>query len=319
MNEHKPSKGILSIDGRKKSGNPGRALVIIACLSMAAIIGLITFFSSINIVQDGTVGVVRRFGEITEIITPGGWNVRLSWIHDVQIFDVRTREANMEFNAYSVDAQNIRGQISIQYRLIPGAVVLVAREFGTLEQLESMIHAMFNQQILNTIASRTATYLIEQMYLIEGEIHARILPNEINFHITVTNIALEGLQFSDAFRQAVDARIVAREHQEQTRIEVETERLRADLALEVARLEGEAVVVAAEADARAIQVMLEVWDDLTTDVRDIMLRQLAIETWDGSLPNVVGGGEFSFILENFGASDTNPSQLNPPPVINTNE
>ena len=266
-------------------------------------IGVVTFFSSINIIQDGTVGVVRRFGEITETITPGGWNVRLSWIHDVEIFDVRTREATMQFNAYSVDAQNIRGQISIQYRLNPGAVQYVAREFGSLEQLESMIHAMFNQQILNTIASRTATYLIEQMYLVEGEVHGRILPNEGNFHITVTNIALEGLQFSDAFRQAVDARIVAREHQEQTRIEVETERLRADLALEVARLEGEAVVVAAEAEARAIQVMLEVWDDLTFDVREIMLRQLAIEVWDGVLPNVIGGGDFNFILDNFGGME----------------
>jgi len=304
MDEHTPKPRIefTEVKGSKNSGKKlGKILAILVCLGLAALIGVITFFSSINIIQDGTVGVVRRFGEITETITPGGWNVRLSWIHDVEIFDVRTREARMEFNAYSVDAQNIRGQISIQYRLNPGAVQFVAREFGSLEQLESMIHAMFNQQILNTISSRTATYLIEQMYLVEGEVHGRILPNESNFHITVTNIALEGLQFSDAFRQAVDARIVAREHQEQTRIEVETERLRADLALEVARLEGEAVVVAAEADARAIQVMLEVWDDLTTDVRDIMLRQLAIEVWDGVLPNVIGGGDFSFILDNFGA------------------
>ena len=303
MNTDKPTIKLETIKGgggKKKEAKPAIKIGILVCLLIAGLIGAVTFFSSINIIQDGTVGVVRRFGQITETITPGGWNVRLSWIHDVQIFDIRTREATMDFNAYSVDAQNIRGQISIQYRLNPGAVQLVAREFGTLEQLESMIHAMFNQQILNTISSRTATYLIEQMYLVEGEVHGRILPNESNFHITVTNIALEGLQFSDAFRAAVDQRIVAREHQEQTRIEVETERLRADLALEVARLEGEAVVVGAEADARAIQVMLEVWDDLTTDVRDIMLRQLAIEVWDGVLPNVVGGGDFSFILDNFG-------------------
>jgi len=268
---------------------------------VVGIIAVATFFGSINIVQDGTVAVVRRFGEITETLTPGGLNVRLSWIHNVETFDVRTREADIQFNAYSVDAQNVRGQISIQYRLNPGAAAQVAREFGTLEQLESMIHAMFNQQILNTIASRTATYLIEQMYLIEGELHERIIPLQNDFHITVTNIALEGLQFSDAFRQAVDSRIVAREFQEQTRVEVETERLRAQLELDVARLQGEAIVVAAEADAQAIRVMLEAWDDLAMDVREIMLRQLAIEVWDGVLPRVVvNGGEegaFSLILD----------------------
>lgn len=287
---------------RAKSKKLARKIIIISCLSLALLIGLITFFASINIIEDGTVGVVRQFGEIQETITPGGFNMRLSWIHNVEIFDVRTREANMEFSGYSSDAQNINGVISIQYRLNPGAVQLVAREFGTLEQLESMVHAMFAQQILNTISARTATYLVENMYLIEGELFERILPNQENFHISVTNIALEGLQFSDAFRQAVDSRIVAREFQEQTRVEVETERLRAQLELDVARLQGDAVVVAAEADAAAIQVMLEVWDDLTSDVREIMLRQLAIEVWNGILPStIVNAGEdtsnFGLILD----------------------
>lgn len=288
-------------------------VAVLTVLLVAAVI----FVASINIVQDGTVVVVRRFGEITETLTPGGWNMRLPVIHTTETFDVRIREADISFNAYSVDAQNVRGEISIQYRLIPGAAAQVAREFGTLEQLESMIFAMFNQQILNTIASRTATYLIEQMYLVEGELHERIMPQQGNFHITVTNIALEGLQFSDAFRQAVDSRIVAREFQEQTRVEVETERLRAQLELDVARLQGEAIVVAAEAeadaivvmagaDAEAIRIMMEVWDDLAADVRDVMLRQLAIEEWDGILPNVVansgGGGDFSLILDVMGGN-----------------
>jgi regulator of protease activity HflC (stomatin/prohibitin superfamily) len=276
---------------------------LIAASVLAVIILVPSLIASVNIIEDGTVGVVRRFGEITETITPGGWNIRWSWWHSVDIYDVRTREANLDFNAYSIDAQNVRGQVSIQYRINPGSVQQIAREFGTLEELESMIHAMFGQQILNTIASRTATYLIESIYLINGEIWESIRPNQDRFHISVTNVALEGLQFSDAFRLAVDQRIVAREHQEQTRIEVETERLRAELALEVARLEGEAVVVAAEADARAIQVMLLVWDDLTSDIREIMLRQLAIESWDGVLPRVIvnsgEAGEFSLILDLF--------------------
>ncbi|MCL2203440.1 MAG: SPFH domain-containing protein [Defluviitaleaceae bacterium] len=282
----------------------GAIVAVIALLVLSLIILVPSFISSVNIIEDGTVGVVRRFGRITETITPGGWNIRWSWWHTVDTYDIRTREANIDFNAYSIDAQNVRGQVSIQYRINPASVQLIAREFGTLEQLESMIHAMFNNQILHTIASRTATYLIESIYLVSGEIWDNIMPHKDSFHITLHNVALEGLQFSDAFRMAVDQRIVAREHQEQTRIEVETERLRAELALEVARLEGEAVVVAAEADARSIQVMLEVWDDLTSDIREIMLRQLAIEVWDGALPRVVvssgeGESEFSLFLDIF--------------------
>ena len=276
------------------------AFGILAALILAAIILGTTFVSSINIIEDGTVGVVRRFGEITETLTPGGWNIRWNWWHSVDVYDIRTREANIDFNAYSIDAQNVRGQVSIQYRINPGSVQFIAREFGTLEQLESMIIAMFNQQIMNTVASRTATYLIESIYLVNGEIWTSITPHQNDFHIMVSNVALEGLQFSEAFRQAVDQRIVANQRQEQTRIEVETQRLEAQLQLDVARLQGDAVVVAAEADARAIQVLMEVWTDLTPEVREIMLRQLAIETWDGVLPNVIVTGDdqgFSLILD----------------------
>jgi len=278
------------------------AVLVLLVLSFMILVP--SFIASVNIIDDGTVGVVRRFGQITETITPGGWNIRWSWWHSVEIYDIRTQEDTIAFNAYSIDAQNVRGQVSIQYRINPGSVQLIAREFGTLFELDGMINAMFNQQIMNTIASRTATYLIESIYLISAEIMNNILRYQQNFHITVTNVALEGLQFSDAFRTAVDQRIVAREHQEQTRIEVETERLRAELALDVARLEGEAVVVAAEAEARAIQVMMQVWDDLTGEIREIMLRQMAIETWDGVMPRVVvnsngddGNGSFNLILD----------------------
>jgi len=289
----------------KKSNQAGILFWIIA-LMIVIVVG-VTLVTSINIVSDGTVVVVRRFGEIQETLTPGGFNIRWSWWHDVETFDIRTREANIDFNAYSIDAQNVRGQVSIQYRINPGSVQLIARELGTAEQLESMIWAMFNQQILNTIASRDAMYMIESMYLVNGDIQNMIIPHQDAFHITVTNVALEGLQFSEAFRNAVDQRIVANQHQEQVRIEVETQRLQAELELDVARLQGQAVVVAAEADARALEVLMEIWTDLSGDVREIMLRQQALEVWDGALPQtlVTGADDFSLILDSFPSAATN--------------
>jgi len=276
------------------------AIVLWSVVLVVILVVGITFVTSINIVSDGTVVVVRRFGEIRETLTPGGFNIRWSWWHDVETFDIRTREANIDFNAYSIDAQNVRGQVSIQYRINPGSVQFIAREFGTLEQLESMIYAMFNQQILNTIASRDAMYMIESMYQVNGDIQNMILPHQESFHIIITNVALEGLQFSEAFRHAVDQRIVANQHQEQVRIEVETQRLQAELELDVARLQGEAVVVAAEADARALEVLMEIWTDLSGDVREIMLRQQALEVWDGVLPHtLVTSDDFGLILNSF--------------------
>ena len=71
-----------------------RNLGVISLIVVLAIVAVITFFASVNIVQDGTVVVVRRFGEITETLTPGGFNLRFAWIHTTETFDVRVREAD---------------------------------------------------------------------------------------------------------------------------------------------------------------------------------------------------------------------------------
>jgi len=93
----------------------GARLGIFAFLAIALIVGIITFFSSINIIQEGTVGVVRRFGVVTETITPGGLNMRFSWIHSVERFDVRMREADLHFAANTADAQIVLKNHNVFY------------------------------------------------------------------------------------------------------------------------------------------------------------------------------------------------------------
>jgi len=277
----------------------------VMALLFALVIAGFTLVTSINFIEDGTVGVVRRFGEITETITPGGWNIRWSWWHTVDIYDIRVQEVDLDINTYTRDAQNIRGRVSIQYQIIPGAVQFIAREFGQLPQLESMLHAMLVQATQDTFALKTAMELVEHRAELPGEIWDRVRPIQSNFHVTITNVAVEDLSFTDAFRQAVDQRVVADQRLMQAQIDAETARVEAQLALDIARLEAEAVLVAARADAESLAIMQEAWGDLGAEVRGVMIQQLAIEVWDGMLPRVVmnsgadDGTGFSLILDSF--------------------
>ena len=285
-----------------KTGKRLAAVTILVTLLLGAVILFITWISSINFIEDGTVGVVRRFGEITEVITPGGWNVRWSWWHSIEIYDVRIQEVDLVINTYTRDAQNIQGRVSIQYHIIAGAASEIAREFGPLDQLESMLHAMLITATQDTFALKTAMELVEHRAELPGEIFGRVRPLQSNFHVMVTNVAIEELQFTDAFRQAVDQRVVADQRLMQAEIDAETARVQAQLALDVARLEAEAVLVAARADAESLVIMQEAWGELGTEVRSVMIQQLAIEVWDGVLPRVVVSGDsgFSLILDAFG-------------------
>jgi len=73
----------------------------------------------------------------------------------------------------------------------------------------------------------------------------------------------------------------------------------AENALEISEFEAAQVIVHANADADALKIMIEAWGDLGSEVREIMLRQQAINAWDGILPTVIGGSDFSLILDNF--------------------
>jgi regulator of protease activity HflC (stomatin/prohibitin superfamily) len=291
-----------------------KKLSILSALLVLAFIAVVTFFSSINIIQTGQVGVVRLFGNVTEILTPGGLNVRLSWFYTVDIYDVTVREVDIEFRAYSIDAQGVNGQVSIQYQINGGSAMVVAEQFGNMQNLEHRLHAMLLQETQNVFALKSAMELVEQRAYLSQEIWNRITTLQNNFHITITNVAIEGMTFSHSFELAVEQRAVADQLLRQSELDAARDMVYAQRALDVARLEAEAVLVAVQADAEALAIMQEAWGDLGSEVREIMLRQLAIEAWDGVLPQVISGGEFSLILDSIGSTTPMPTQQRTTPA-----
>jgi regulator of protease activity HflC (stomatin/prohibitin superfamily) len=276
----------------------GKTITIIIAIILAAIIGLITFVSSINIINEGEVGVVRRIGVVTETLTPGGLNMRFSWIHDVERFDVRIREADLNFVANSADAQIVEGHVAIHYRINSGTVINIVQEFGPLEAMENRLHAMLLQETQNVFALKTAMELVEGRATLGPEIHSRLQERvQTNFHVVIENVALEAMTFSSTFNQAVEARVVADQQLRQSELEAARDLVYAQRDLDKAGLEADAVVRRAMGEADAFRVMQEAWGALPPELRaNMLLSQLAIEKWNGVLPRVVGGESFDLIL-----------------------
>jgi len=253
---------------------------------------------SVRIVQTGEMGVVRRFGVVTEALEPG-MHFRLAFINEVHRYDVLVREADLTFSAHTTDAQSVRGQISIQFQLQAGMVTDIAEQFGSLLRLESMLHAVLQETTQNVFASKSAMDLVQQREALAPEIRLRLNQEVGRFFVEITNVALEEIAFGEEFERSIEQVAIA----DQARIRAEAEAAReliyAQNALDVARLEAEAVLVHASADAESLVIMQEAWGDLGLEVREVMLRQQAINAWDGVLPNVIGGGDFSLILDNF--------------------
>jgi hypothetical protein len=74
--------------------------------------------------------------------------------------------------------------------------------------------------------------------------------------------------------------------------ELEVAKRQAEAQLEKAKKEAESQLVLAQAEADALEIVQTAWESIDPEVRQIMLQEMAIESWSGELPDTMVGTEF---------------------------
>jgi len=267
-----------------------------------ALIATLIVPMSFVVISTGEIGVVKVFGEAKNTINAGINFV--PWItSEVNVYDIKTRELNLDFQAYSKDAQTVTGQIAIQYQIQPEMVMDINRQYGSTIVLEEKLRAVIIERAKSVFSDKGAMLIVESRSALSGEIEERIKPTMGQYHVTITMVALADISFNDAFENAVELKMVA--EQEKLRAEYDKERaiIKAEENLEVAQREADAVITKAKGDAEALSIMQSAWSSLSAEVKEAMLRQTFYEKWDGILPNVMAGDSVDLILNGLNTAD----------------
>ena len=262
------------------------------------ILSLILFFTvpfSVFSISTGETGVVKVFGEAKEQLGPG-IHFRLWITSTIEIYDLKTREIEFTFQAYSKDAQTIIGKLSVQFQLKPDEVMDINRDFGSIEALEKKLEAITLERAKSVFSDKGAMVIVETRSMLSGEIEQRISPVMPQYHVSLTTVALADIEFNVAFENAVEQKMIA--EQEKLRAEYDKERavIKAEEQLAVAEREAQAVIQRALGDAEALTVMQDAWSTLSAEVKDAMLRQMFYEKWNGILPEVMAGDSLDLIF-----------------------
>lgn len=264
-------------------------------LSVVLILGGLLMFSVTWSISDGQVGVVRHWGEVTEILPTGG--PYFNWIltHSVELVDVRTQEMDLDFSARSFDSQQVSGLVSIHYNVVPTEASRVVQQFGNMEMLNTLVNSVFTNEIQNVLSTKTAMEINAERPLVASQMLERLQQIQDQYYINVSQVNIESLNFTEGFDSAIESRVIA--EQEMMRAELEAQRalIYAQQQLDVRKLEMDAMLLQANTEAEALRVLQGVWGSSSPEMRDIMLRQQAIEKWSGDLPLVVGD-DFGLIL-----------------------
>ncbi len=234
------------------------------------IIALILLFSPIGLfstVEAGHVGVVTRFGAVNRVANPGVV-VKIPFIDVVAKMETRTQKEQVEAQAASKDLQVVKSTIALNYHLRGEKAVEVYQNIG-IEYNERIIAPAMQEAFKATTARFTASDLISKREAVKTQAYTELKKRLEKYNVIVDDFNIVNFDFSLEFNQAIENKTVAQQNKERAQIEAET------------------ALVQAQGQADAQRKVEE-----SGNLSPAYLEFLAIQKWDGVLPNATSGTPF---------------------------
>jgi regulator of protease activity HflC (stomatin/prohibitin superfamily) len=191
--------------------------------------------------------------------------------------DTKTQELNIETMAYSSDAQVMNIAMTVQYQALGDKAMDIVKEYGSLEALTSRITSIVTETPKSVVSTRTAMDIIANRGAITPEVEAAIVAAiGDQYYVAINKVTITNIDFSDAFEQAVEEKMVA----EQAKLKADYEN---EKKLAQAEADAKAKIMAAEAEKQANEL-------LEKSLTDKILQEMYLDKWDGKLPQVVTDG-----------------------------
>ena len=272
----------------------------IALSGVASILVLSVGCASIEIVPAGYVAVSRTFGKVSDTVGKPGINIGnpfTQW----QLVDCRGRSYDQAQTPIpSQDAQTTKIDFSIQYRFDCSMAVEIVRDIGGPASLLKIHMVPFFRSLVREkgkSVARAQDYFLETIQSkIQTEVLAELQEKVVEKGVIVTDILLRNVALPLVVQNAVNEKTVRQQEAEKqeaelARFEIEQQQMvkTAEAENEAAGLEAQRILTLAHAQAEANSVLRQSLTAELVRLREIEVRQMAVEKWDGKLPHVAGG------------------------------
>lgn len=249
-----------SISGKKVAA----AIIIILIMILG--------FASIQIVNAGERGVLLQFGAVQEENFGEGLHFVTPIRDDVIKMNVQTQKYEVDATASTKDLLDVATKVAVNFHLSPDSVNTIYQKIGL--DYESTVIAPAVQEIVKaTTAKYDAEELITHREAVTQEIGNALKERLAARDIQVETISIINFEFPVQFNQAITDK--------QTAVQ---KALEAQNKLEQYKFEAQQTVVKAQGDAQAIEIIQK---QLQTSPEYI--QYIAIQKWNGILPQVTGG------------------------------
>lgn len=251
--------------------------------------------SLIVTIPTGFVGIPVMFGRVQNESMDAGLHLTPPW---VSVVKMDNREQRIQFStaAFSKDIQEVRLSGSVNIMLAKAAAPDLYSNVGT-RYTDTLVMPQIMESLKSSVSKRSAEELIADRDALSTSVKLDLEAALTSYGITVTSVAIEDIDFTDSYTDAVEAKQVAAQEllrattlQNQMTMEAQNAAERTKIAAEaeaaVARTkaDAEAYAIAAKAKAEA-EANKAIEESLTMDILQYML----VNRWDGKLPSFYTG------------------------------
>lgn len=270
-----------------------RAAIVGLCIVIFAIAMLV---GGVKIIDQTEVGIVKTFGRVDHAIS-GGLNFVNPISDTVEVMDLRVHVREASFASYTKDAQPLTAAIEYQYEPIAAQAMNIVSQYGSYEIMEQKLQAAVEERAKIVFARYSAMPLLENRSTLSTQVQEEVKELESLFPVNFTQVIVKDIDFSDAFEQAVEAKMQAEQNALRAENEKQEAITRAEQEREVARVEAEAAVLRAQGEADALAITREALENMP----DTWVAQQYLEKWDGELPQLItGDGSGVMLTPNLG-------------------
>lgn len=272
--------------------NPTAMFIKFALLIFGVIILLIALFGSFYTIDAGERGILLTWGSPDATPKEPGLHFKIPIAQTVKKMDVKVLRFDAQAGAASKDLQTASTEVAVNYHLNDDSIVEVYRSIG-LDYETKVIQPAVQESVKASTALYTAEELVTKRPEVKDRIDQVLRERLLKYNIVVDTVSITDFKFSEAFDNAIEAKVTA-----------EQDALAAKNKLEQVKYEAEQRLTQSRAEAEAIRIQAEA---IRSQGGEEYVNLQAINKWDGKLPQFTGGGVIPFINIEADTSRTNSS------------
>ncbi|RYC11852.1 prohibitin family protein [Ciceribacter ferrooxidans] len=291
----------LAGDGDGSSVGGSRRAKILLYLAVAALVA-VAASKSFYTVDEGERGVILRTGAVVGTAEPG-LGFKIPFLDRIVKISVQSRAQIYEqVETYSRDQQAATMKLSVNYRLPANEVERIYAEYGSEDGVvQRLIDRRVFEQAKNVFGKFNAVTAIQERMRLNSETENAIR-DAVKGPVLIDSVQIENIDFSDAYEQSIENRMLAEVEVQKLRQNAEREKVQAEITVTQANAQAQAVRAQAEAQAAATRLAGEAEADAIrakgAALRDnpALIDLIAAERWNGQLPaTMIPGSAVPFI------------------------